>query len=68
MCMSVKTPKPPEAPATPPPPTAVAETVKSPVDTMEPKKKRRGGVRDLVINRATMGGVGTSTGVNTSNY
>lgn len=68
MCMSVKTPKPPE-PASPPPPTAVAETVKQPEQAGPTQKKRRGAA-SLVLRRPTMGGLGTasSTGINTSNY
>ena len=64
MCMSVKTPKPPEAPASPPPPTAVAETVK-PQDKGD-KTSSSQGVSALTKRRPTVGGLGLSKA--TTNY
>lgn len=65
MCMSVKTPKPPQAPASPPPPTAIAETVK-PREKAAKAQGRPRGVSSLVERRPVVGGLGISK--QTSNY
>ena len=64
--MSVKTPKTPEPPASPPPPTAIAETVK-PKDKPEKATGKPKGVTSLVKRRPVVGGMGI-TSKQTPNY